>query len=374
MGALEQRKELFVLDDAKKPNSMLAYVRTDDVLGDLQNIIDTARQKAYQAVNVALLQRNWLIGKRIAEELLQGDDRAEYGACVMKSLSKDLTRLYGKGFDYSSLYKFSRFYKWFPEILDSVSPKSQALLTWTHYRVLLQVEDAKARDWYCKEAAEQTWSVRTLQRNISSQYYYRLLKSQVKEPVIAEMKAQNADYPAEKLEFIKNPMITEFLGLSADTSFTESSLEANILSNLQKFLMELGKGYAFVARQQHIHTEKQDYYIDLVFYNYILKCFVLVDLKTTKISHQDVGQMDMYIRMYDELKRSEGDNPTIGIVLCADTDEDIAKYSILHGNEQLFATKYKLYLPTEEELRAEIETQKTMFLLQQDAADRDKTE
>ena len=374
MGALEQRKELFVLEDAKKLNSMLAYVRTDDVLGDLQNIIDTARQKAYQAVNVALLQRNWLIGKRIAEELLQGDDRAEYGARVMKSLSKDLTRLYGKGFDYSSLYKFSRFYKWFPEILDSVSPKSQALLTWTHYRVLLQVEDAKARDWYCKEAAEQTWSVRTLQRNISSQYYYRLLKSQVKEPVIAEMKAQNADYPAEKLEFIKNPMITEFLGLSADTSFTESSLEANILSNLQKFLMELGKGYAFVARQQHIHTEKQDYYIDLVFYNYILKCFVLVDLKTTKISHQDVGQMDMYIRMYDELKRSEGDNPTIGIVLCADTDEDIAKYSILHGNEQLFATKYKLYLPTEEELRAEIETQKTMFLLQQDAADRDKTE
>lgn len=373
MGALEQRKELFVLEDAKKLNSMLAYVRTDDVLGDLQNIIDTARQKAYQAVNVALLQRNWLIGKRIAEELLQGDDRAEYGARVMKSLSKDLTRLYGKGFDYSSLYKFSRFYKWFPEILDSVSPKSQALLTWTHYRVLLQVEDAKARDWYCKEAAEQTWSVRTLQRNISSQYYYRLLKSQVKEPVIAEMKAQNADYPAEKLEFIKNPIITEFLGLSADTSFTESSLEANILSNLQKFLMELGKGYAFVARQQHIHTEKQDYYIDLVFYNYILKCFVLVDLKTTKISHQDVGQMDMYIRMYDELKRSEGDNPTIGIVLCADTDEDIAKYSILHGNEQLFATKYKLYLPTEEELRAEIETQKTMFLLQQDEADRGKT-
>lgn len=362
------------MDDAKKPNSMLAYVRTDDVLGDLQNIIDTARQKAYQAINVALLQRNWLIGKRIAEKLLQGDDRAEYGARVMKSLSKDLTRLYGKGFDYSSLYKFSRFYKWFPEILDSVSPKSQPLLTWTHYRVLLQVEDAKARDWYCKEAAEQTWSVRTLQRNISSQYYYRLLKSQVKEPVIAEMKARTDAYPAEKLEFIKNPMITEFLGLSADTSFTESSLEANILSNLQKFLMELGKGYAFVARQQHIHTEKQDYYIDLVFYNYILKCFVLVDLKTTKISHQDVGQMDMYIRMYDELKRSEGDNPTIGIVLCADTDEDIAKYSILHGNEQLFATKYKLYLPTEEELRAEIETQKTMFLLQQDEADRGKTE
>ena len=169
----------------------------------------------------------------------------------------------------------------------------------------------------------------------------------------------------KKLEFIKNPVIAEFLGMASNTDFTESDLENSILSNLQKFLMELGKGYAFVARQQHIHTEKQDYYIDLVFYNYILKCFVLIDLKTQKITHQDVGQMDMYIRMYDELKRSEGDNPTIGIVLCSDTDEDIAKYSLLHGNEQLFASKYKLYLPTEEELRAEIENQKTMFYLQQ---------
>ena len=201
----------------------------------------------------------------------------------------------------------------------------------------MQVEDKTARDWYTKEAAEQTWSVRTLQRNISSQYYYRLLKSQNPEPVKREMEKLTASYQADKLEFIKN---------------------------IQKFLMELGKGYAFVARQQHIHTEKEDYYIDLVFYNYILKCFVLVDLKTSKITHQDVGQMDMYIRMYDELKRGEGDNPTIGIVLCSDTDEDIAKYSVLHGNEQLFASKYKLYLPTEEELRAEIETQKEMFYLQ----------
>jgi len=171
-------------------------------------------------------------------------------------------------------------------------------------------------------------------------------------------------YQSDRLEFVKNPMIVEFLGFCKDTSFNEISLESSIITNLQKFLMELGKGYAFVARQQHIHTEKEDYYIDLVFYNYILKCFVLIDLKTTKIMHQDVGQMDMYIRMYDDLKRGEGDNPTLGIVLCADTDEDIAKYSILHGNEQLFASKYKLYLPTEEELRAEIETQKEMFNLQ----------
>lgn len=169
----------------------------------------------------------------------------------------------------------------------------------------------------------------------------------------------------DKLEFIRNPVIAEFLGMQQDTKYYESDLEQAIISNLQKFLMELGKGYAFVARQQHIHTEKEDYYIDLVFYNYILKCFVLIDLKTSKITHQDVGQMDMYIRMYDELKKRSDDNPTLGIVLCADTDEDIAKYSVLHGNEQLFASKYKLFLPSEEQLRAEIETQKRFFLLQQ---------
>ena len=195
------------------------------------------------------------------------------------------------------------------------------------------------------------------------------MKSQNPAPVEAEMQALTAPYQADKLEFIKNPMIAEFLGMSVDGSFTETELEKSIIVNLQKFLMELGKGYAFVARQQHIRTEKEDYYIDLVFYNYILKCFVLIDLKTNKITHQDVGQMDMYIRMYDELKRHEGDNPTIGIVLCSDTDEDIARYSVLHGNEQLFASKYKLYLPTEEELRAEIEAQKAMYYLQKEEND-----
>lgn len=192
-----------------------------------------------------------------------------------------------------------------------------------------------------------------------------MLQTQKQELVEKEMKEITAEYQSDKLEFIKNPVVAEFLGLASNTDFTESDLEKSILTNLQKFLMELGKGYAFVARQQHIHTEKQEYFIDLVFYNYILKCFVLIDLKTQKITHQDVGQMDMYIRMYDELKRSEGDNPTIGIVLCSETDEDIARYSVMHGNEQLFASKYKLYLPTEEELREEIETQKMMFYLQQ---------
>ena len=202
-----------------------------------------------------------------------------------------------------------------------------------------------------------------LQRNISSQYYYRLLQSQHKDLVKHEMVSRTVPLQ-DKLDFIKNPVIAEFLGLPSNPSFTKSDLESSIIGNLQKFLMELGKGYAFVARQQHIHTEKEDYYIDLVFYNYLMKAFVLIDLKTTKVTHQDVGQMDMYVRMYDELKRTEGDNPTIGILLCADTDEDIARYSVLHDNEQLFATKYKTYLPSEEELRAEIESQKALYYLQ----------
>ena len=356
------------LEKMGQSNLMGNFVKTDDLLKDMCGIIESSREAAYKAVNVALVQRNWLLGYRIASEEMQGEERAEYGSELIKNLSKKLTQSYGKGFDYSSLYKFVRFYKEFPEILDSVRPKSLPLLSWTHYRILLQVNDKEARDWYEKEAIEQTWSVRTLQRNISSQYYYRMLKTQKKELVESEMKKLTAPYQNDTLEFIKNPVIAEFLGFSQDTDFTESDLEKSILSNLQKFLMELGKGYAFVARQQHIHTEKQDYYIDLVFYNYILKCFVLIDLKTEKITHQDVGQMDMYIRMYDELKRSEGDNPTIGIVLCSDTDEDIARYSVMHGNEQLFASKYKLYLPTEEELKAEIENQKAMFYLQQQSS------
>ena len=356
-------------------NSIMGnFIKTDDILKDMCGIIESSQKAAYQTVNTLLVQRNWMIGYRIAEEELGGQERSEYGLQVIKNLSKELTSRYGKGYDRGTLYRCLKFYKMFPEIVASLGQQSGAILSWTHYRVLLQVEDKTARDWYEKEAVEQTWSVRTLQRNISSQYYYRMLKTQKKEPVENEMKELTASYQNDKLEFIKNPVVAEFLGFSQDTDFTESDLEKSILSNLQKFLMELGKGYAFVARQQHIHTEKQDYYIDLVFYNYILKCFILIDLKAEKITHQDVGQMDMYIRMYDELKRNEGDNPTIGIVLCSDTDDDIARYSVMHGNEQLFASKYKLYLPTEEELKAEIETQKAMFYLQQKESEEKKTE
>lgn len=352
--------------DDRKAISAIPYAGDGDLLTDVRTIIDGARRYAYSAVNLALVQRNWLLGKRISEEELKGAERADYGLELIKTLSRQLTEEYGKGFSRTDLYWYVRFFKAFPEIFASLSKISVPTLSWTHFRTLLQVEDSVAREWYTREAATQAWSVRTLQRNISSQYYYRLLQSQHKDLVEKEMLQLTASSQVpDRLEFVKNPVVAEFLGLQSRADFNETSLEGAIITNLQKFLMELGKGFAFVARQQHIHTEKQDYYVDLVFYNYILKCFCLIDLKTKKVTHQDVGQMDMYVRMYDELKRSEGDNPTIGIILCADTDEDIARYSVLHGNEQLFASKYKLYLPSEEELRAEIETQKNLFYLQQ---------
>jgi predicted nuclease of restriction endonuclease-like (RecB) superfamily len=353
-------------------NSDITYFKSDNLLHDARQIIENSQQFAYRAVNVAMIQRNWLLGKRIVEEELQGDDRAKYGAEIIRKLSQALTHIYGSGFTKTNLYTYTDFYKTFPDIfhtlcgkLYTTSSNSIPLLSWSHYRTLLQVKQPDALNWYLREATQEMWSVRTLQRNISSQYYFRLLKSQDKDSVKSEMKQLTSSFQNDKLEFIKNPVVAEFLGLSSNSDFTESELEKSIITNIQKFLMELGKGYAFVARQQHIYTEKQDYFIDLVFYNYILKCFVLIDLKTTKITHQDVGQMDMYIRMYDELKRSADDNPTLGIVLCADTDEDIARYSVMHGNEQLFASKYKTFLPTEEELRTEIEMQKRIFYLQQ---------
>ena len=338
-------------------------ITTENILQDVCNIIDEAKSSAYTAVNVALVKRNWLIGKRIAEEELKGKARADYGDEVIRGLAKDLTKIYGKGFTMSNLYHFLNFYKCFPEIFYTVCRKSRPLLSWSHYRILLQVQDQVARNWYESEALEQTWSVRTLQRNVDTQYYYRLLKSQKKEPVIEEMLENNKDnQKLDKLEFVKNPVIAEFLGYTLDSSYTETELETRIIDNLQKFMMELGKGYAFVARQQLIRTEKEDYYIDLVFYNYILKCFILIDLKTKKITHQDVGQMDMYVRMFDDLKRAQDDNPTIGIILCTDKDETIVKYSVLNDSRQIFASKYMTVLPTEEELAYELEKNQNMLL------------
>lgn len=341
--------------------NMPTYTNTGNLLTDARQIIDESRKTAYRAINVVMLQRNWLLGKRIQEEILLGKDRADYGAEVIKNLSKALTEIYGKGFNKNNLYGFVSFYKIFP----TVSGKSE-MLSWSHYLLLINVKDDEARRWYAHEAYTETWSVRTLHRNIASQYYYRLLQSQDKKAVADEMYSLTTTMQGDKLEFVKNPMVVEFLGLSTNTDFTESRLETSIITHLQHFIMELGKGYAFVARQQHIHTDMGDFYIDLVFYNYILKCFMLIDLKTTQISHQDVGQMDMYVRMYDSLKRTEGDNPTIGLILCSETSADMARYSILKENKQLFQAKYLTFLPTEEQLRQEIEQQKEIFLMQRE--------
>lgn len=344
----------------------------DSLLNDACSIIEEARHVAYRAINNTLTIRNWHLGERIAREELGGAQRAEYGKRVIEQLADDLTARYGKGFDSSTLYRYILFYQRFPNILAAVRPEfgkvaavRPELLPWTHYRELIRVEDATARAWYEQEAKQEMWSTRTLHRNIASQYYHRMLQSADKKAVTDEMHTLTKAYQQDKLEFIKNPVIAEFLGWQQDASFTESELEGSIIAHLQKFIMEMGKGFAFVARQQHIRTDMGDYYVDLVFYNYILKCFFLIDLKTTQISHQDVGQMDMYVRMFDQMKRTEGDNPTVGLLLCSETSEDMARYSVLNGSEQIFQAKYLTYLPTKEELAREIENQKAIFALQQ---------
>ena len=349
-------------------SAVVEYRQTDDIVGDARLIIESSQRWAHRSVNAALVYRNWYLGKRIAEEELKGESRAEYGLETIKKLSSGLTQLYGKGFGRQELYKFVQFYKMFPEIVDSLSRQSAPLLSWTHYRTLLRVHDDKAREWYTREGVEQGWSVRTLDRNISTQYYYRLLSSGEGNRA-AEGEAKGAelhrDNEQRKYDFVKSPYIMEFLGFSTEGQPHESDLENALIANLQKFLLELGKGYAFMGRQFHLRGMDGDYYIGLVFYNVILKCYVLIDLKMGKVTHQDVGQMDMYVRMFDEMGRREGDGPTIGVVLCSETSKDIARYSVLKGNEHLFASKYKLYLPTDEELRREIEGQKTLFKLQQ---------
>lgn len=380
----------------KNGTQMVASQDYQALFADACTIIEDARQKAYSAVNVALTLRNWQLGERIAKDELDGAERAEYGKRVMATLAQDLTAKYGKGFDKSTLYRYLLFFRMFPEIVAAVRPQLEKvdaasqqsqnvaavrpksekvatarrqLLPWTHYRELIRVENPEARAWYEQEAIREMWSTRTLHRNIASQYYFRLLQSANKEKVVNEMHQLTAPMQRDKLEFIKNPVVAEFLGLKPNADFSETELEGSIISHLQNFIMEMGKGFAFVYRQKHIRTDMGDFYIDLVFYNYILKCFFLIDLKTQQITHQDVGQMDMYVRMYDSMMRTEGDNPTIGLLLCSETSEDMARYSVLHGSEQLFQAKYLTYLPTKEELTREIELQKEIFRQQKEAED-----
>ena len=369
------------------------YNDEDNMLvNDLRSIVSKARSKAFAAVNYSLVERNWRIGQRIVEEEQNGASRAEYGKHVIEVASAALTKEFGKGFSETNIMNFKKFYLKFKELTipqtlseefkkqkhQTLSDESSLLpqkgqtqpaqfelrlLPWSHYERLIRVEDKKAREWYAKEAFNEGWSYRTLNRNINTLYYERLLMSKKKQPVVDEMQDKTKAYQQDKLEYIKSPVVLEFLGLPEDTSLAESKLEIAIINNLEKFLMEMGKGYALVARQQHIRTEENDYYIDLVFYNYLIKSFILVDLKVNRITYQDVGQMDMYLQMYDKMKKGPDDNPTIGIILCTETDSDVARYSTLAKNDQMFAAKYKLYLPDKEDLRREIERQKELYLM-----------
>ena len=330
---------------------------SNNYINEIKKILKNARQKAYTAVNSVMVEAYWEIGRRIVEEEQNGKERAEYGKEILQNLSKELTEEFGKGYSYRTLREIRQFYLMFSDFEKwrTVSAK----LTWSHFQKVLRVSDEKARIFYLTEAAENMWSVRTLDRNISTLYYNRIVASIDKKIVEDEMKEKTKKLQAE--EFIKNPVVLEFLDLPTNMSYTENELEKALTDDIQKFMMELGKGFAFVERQQHIRTENSDFYIDLVFYNYILKCFVIVELKTGKLTHQDIGQLDMYVRMYDDLKKQENDNPTIGLLLCTETDRTIIKYSVLNDNKNLFASKYVNYLPSEEELINEIERQKTLF-------------
>ena len=330
---------------------------SNNYINEIKKILKNARQKAYTAVNSAMVEAYWKIGRRIVEEEQSGRERAEYGKEIIKNLSKELTEEFGKGFGERNIRNIRQFYVLFSDYEKWKSLISK--LTWTHIQKVLRVSDEKARIFYLTEAAENMWSVRTLDRNISTLYYNRIVASIDKKIVENEMQDKTKKLQAK--EFIKNPVVLEFLDLPTSMSYTENELEKALIDDIQKFMMELGKGFAFVERQQYIRTENSDFYIDLVFYNYILKCFIIVELKTEKLTHQDIGQLDMYVRMYDDLKKQENDNPTIGLLLCTETDRTIIKYSVLNDNKNLFASKYVNYLPSEEELINEIGRRKTLF-------------
>jgi len=321
----------------------------EELLEALRSLIQQGRQQALRAVDMVQVQTCWQVGRHIVEFEQGGESRASYGKKLLPRLAQVLTREFGKGFDDRNLRNMRAFYLSFP-IWNAVRTE----LSWTHYRLMLRVSEAKARDWYMNEAATQNWSSRALDRQINTLYFERLLLSSDKAGVTAEANTNLAALPQTPREFVRDPVLLEFLGLPGTGKLLESRLEQALMDKLQGFLLELGKGFAFVARQQRISTDTQDFYIDLVFYNYLLKCFVLIDLKTGDLTHQDVGQMDMYVRMYDDLRRGPDDNPTVGILLCDHKDQALVRYSVLHDSEQIFASKYRLVLPTEDELRTEI--------------------
>ena len=327
-----------------------------NLYGAIRLVLETARQNAYKAVNFAMVQAYWNIGRLIVEDEQKGEVRAEYGKKVLAELADRLTSEFGKGFDASNLRYMRLFYQAFPKC-DALRHE----LSWTHYRLLLRVENQDARDWYMNEAAAENWSSRQLERQISVLYYDRMLRSADKESTRTDAKEKLAMANLAPESMIRNPYVLEFLDLKDYPNLHEKDIEDGLINNLQAFLLELGKGFCFVARQKRIRFDDQDFYIDLVFYNCILKCYVLIDLKLGELTYQDIGQMDGYIRLYEEQYRKEDDNPTLGIVLCSKRNEAIVKYSILHDSKQLFASKYLLYLPSEDDLKKEIERERKLL-------------
>lgn len=324
---------------------MADIVENRKLVNEIKSLINEARKHVVHSVNTAMVITYWEIGRRIVEEEQNGSERAEYGKYLIQNLANALTEEFGNGFGTTNLKYFRQLYLTFP-----IRHALRGELSWTHYRQLMRVDSEEARSFYMKEAAECGWSARQLERQINSFYYQRLLASQNKDVVRKETEQHNETVSPS--EILKDPYILEFLDLKENKDYLEADLEAGLINKLQDFLLELGKGFSFVARQQRISTDAgKHYYIDLVFYNYLLKCFVLIDLKIGTLTPQDVGQMDLYVRMYEDQKRTVTDNPTIGIILCSQNDETVVKYSMLAENRQLFASQYKLYMPTEEELK-----------------------
>ena len=318
----------------------------------IRDIVTRARNNAYTAVNFSMVLAYWEMGRLIVEDEQAGNRKAAYGKSVIKDLSARLTADFGPGFSEQGLRNYRQFFLTFP-----IRASLRRELTWSHYKLIIREKDSKARNYYLQEAAGQQWKVRILERHIHSFYYERLLSSQDKKVLEKEIEAP----PMRPEDILKDPLVLEFLNLPPNVNYKEKDFEKTIISHIQNFLLELGKGFAFVGRQQNIRTENSDFFIDLVFYNCLLKCYVLIDLKMGALTHQDIGQMDMYIRMYEDLVKAPDDNPTIGIVLCSEKDKAVVKYSVLQENRQLFATKYMLYLPTEEELTELIENDRNIL-------------
>lgn len=329
----------------------------ESLVSDIRTIIEESRRTAFAATGKIAILSYWNIGRRIVEEEQQGNTRADYGRKLIPLLADRLTVKYGSGYGKRNLAYYRKFYLEFKDT-EILHTRVQNL-NWSHIRRLLSVSNHEAREWYMKTAADDMWSVKTLDRNIATQYYERRLAAQ-REGTTLPLPFNESD----PTEYIKNPMVAEFMGFRREINYSENQLEQALVDNLEKFILELGRGFAFVERQQHIVTDTADFYIDLVFYNFKMKRFVIFELKTHKLTHQDIGQLDMYVRMYDDLVKSPDDAPTIGVLLCTDTDSTIARYSVLHDSDQLFAAKYMTYMPTEEELRNEIEQQKEFFRLQ----------